>query len=108
MAQKRRKDSCEVCGKEYETYAIIIDCNPLSIASLLEEEQKRDGSFRRVCSECRDKTKHEWQPTDTSGHCLECSNCGKETSIYRKEYNKKLEERCEKDVSIKKLKKDSN
>ena len=38
--------------------------------------------------------KHEWQPTDTSGHCLQCSNCGTETSIYRTDYDKTLEESC--------------
>ena len=51
---------------------------------------------------------HEWEPTDTSGHCLQCLNCGKETSIYQDDYKKTLEERCDKDVPIKKLKKDSN
>lgn len=50
------RSTCEECGKEYETYAIIIDCNPLSIASLLEEEEKTDGTFRRICSDCRERT----------------------------------------------------
>ena len=47
--------TCEECGKEYETYALIVDCNPLSIASMLEEEQKPDGTFRRICPECRER-----------------------------------------------------
>ena len=50
-----KDDTCEECGKKYETYAIIIDCNPLSIASLLGEEQKKDGTFRRICQECRER-----------------------------------------------------
>lgn len=45
---------CEKCGKKYETYAIILDCNPISIASFLEEETKADGAIRSICKECRD------------------------------------------------------
>jgi hypothetical protein len=49
------KSACELCGKEYETYPIILDCNPISIASLLEDETKPDGSYRHICEKCRDK-----------------------------------------------------
>lgn len=48
---------CEECGKKYETYAIILDCNPLSAASFLEEETKEDGTMRSICESCRDKLK---------------------------------------------------
>lgn len=46
---------CEKCGKEYETYAIVLDCNPLSIASFIEEETKPDGAIRHICEDCRKK-----------------------------------------------------
>jgi len=41
---------------------------------------------------------HAWQPTDTAGHCLECANCGKETSIYQTDYSKVLTEECPKEM----------
>ncbi|MCX6822283.1 MAG: hypothetical protein NTW30_05920 [Candidatus Aenigmarchaeota archaeon] len=50
-----KKSKCEICGKRYEIYPIIIDNNPLSIASLLEDETKPDGTERTICKECRDK-----------------------------------------------------
>ena len=43
---------CEKCCKEYETYAIILDCNPLSIASFIEEVTKPDGTIRHICEDC--------------------------------------------------------
>ena len=49
--------TCEICKKRYETYAIIIDNNPLSVASLLEEETKKDGTRRHICKKCRDEKK---------------------------------------------------
>lgn len=54
MAEKNKKlNKCEVCGKDYETYPIILDNNPLSITSFLEEEKKEDGSLRTICKKCR-------------------------------------------------------
>ena len=50
-------NQCEICGKGYETYAIILDCNPLSVASFLEEETKEDGTIRNICESCRNKLK---------------------------------------------------
>ena len=47
------KNRCEICGNKYETYAIILDCDPLSIASFLEEETKEDGIVRSICESCR-------------------------------------------------------
>ena len=52
-----RLKKCEICGNEYETYAIILDCNPLSIASFIEEETKEDGTIRHICETCRKKEK---------------------------------------------------
>ena len=49
------KSTCELCDKEYETYPIILDCNPISLAAFLDEEEKPDGSYRRICEKCRDK-----------------------------------------------------
>lgn len=49
-----KKSKCEICGKRYETYPVIIDNNPLSIASLLEDETKPDGTKRNICEACRD------------------------------------------------------
>lgn len=46
---------CEICGKFYKTYAIILDNNPLSISSFLEDEEKSDGTMRTICKKCRDK-----------------------------------------------------
>ena len=51
-------NQCEICGNNYETYAIILDCNPLSIASFLEEETKEDGTMRSICESCRQEIKH--------------------------------------------------
>lgn len=48
-------NTCEKCGKEYETYPIILCDNPLCFASYLEDETKEDGSFRKICKECRKK-----------------------------------------------------
>lgn len=50
-------NQCEICNNHYETYAIILDCNPLSIASFMEEETKEDGTVRNICESCRDKLK---------------------------------------------------
>jgi len=49
------KNNCELCGAEYETYPIILDCNPLSISAFLEDELKDDGDFRNICKKCREK-----------------------------------------------------
>ncbi len=46
---------CEICGKKYETYPIILCNNPLCFAHFLADEQKSDGSFRTICEKCRDK-----------------------------------------------------
>jgi len=46
---------CEICGKEYETYPIIICNNPMCFAKFLVDEQKADGSFRTICEDCRNK-----------------------------------------------------
>ena len=46
---------CEICGKKYETYPIIICNNPMCFAQFLADEQKEDGSFRRICEDCRNK-----------------------------------------------------
>ena len=54
MEEKQHgKNTCEKCGKKYNTYAIILSCNPLSIAAFFEDEQKPDGTFRSICKECR-------------------------------------------------------
>ena len=49
------RNRCEICGKFYKTYAIILCDNPLCFASFLEEETKPDGSMRTICEECRAK-----------------------------------------------------
>ena len=55
MLEKPGKvNTCELCGKEYETYPIILDNNPLSISSFIEDEQKEDGEFRTICKKCRE------------------------------------------------------
>ena len=46
---------CEICGKFYKTYAIILCDNPLCFASFLADEQKEDDSFRSICESCRNK-----------------------------------------------------
>lgn len=46
---------CEICGKEYETYPIFLKNESFNIASFLVHEKKEDGSYRRICEECRDK-----------------------------------------------------
>ncbi len=46
---------CCKCGKEHEGYAVILDSNPLSIFSYLEERTNDDGSFKNICKECWDK-----------------------------------------------------
>jgi len=51
------KNRCEVCGKFYKTYAIILCDNPICFASFLEEETKSDGNMRSICKKCRDKIK---------------------------------------------------
>ena len=50
-----KKSVCDICGKEYETYPIILDVNPLSMASFLEDESRDDGSMRTICKNCRNK-----------------------------------------------------
>ena len=40
---------------------------------------------------------HEWEPTDTQGHAMECVNCGKFISIHDAErWDKSLKEECPK------------
>ncbi len=46
---------CEICGKFYKTYAIILCDNPLCFASFMEDETKADGTMRAICEECRNK-----------------------------------------------------
>ena len=48
-------NQCEICGNRYETYAIILDYNPLSISSFIKEETKKDGTIRNICESCRKK-----------------------------------------------------
>jgi len=47
-------EQCQKCGKDYETYAIILSNNPLSIASFLEETTNPDGTPKHLCKECFD------------------------------------------------------
>lgn len=46
---------CEICGKFYETYPIILCANPLCFACYLADEEKPDGTMRCICKKCRDK-----------------------------------------------------
>jgi len=46
---------CEICGKKYKTYPIILSNNPLSLTRFVMDEQKSDGKFRTICEECRRK-----------------------------------------------------
>jgi len=46
---------CEICGKKYKTYPIILSNNAVSIACFVAENKKADGSFRTICEECRNK-----------------------------------------------------
>ena len=50
-----KKSVCDICGNEYEPYAIILDSNPLSITSFLEDESREDNSMRTICKNCRGK-----------------------------------------------------
>jgi len=50
-----KKSKCEICGKRYETYPIFLSNNPISLASFVVHEQKPDGSYRRICEQCREK-----------------------------------------------------
>ena len=50
-----KKSKCEICGKRYDTYAIILCDNPLCFAHFLSDEEKPDGTMRTICKECRDK-----------------------------------------------------
>jgi hypothetical protein len=49
-------EECQSCGKEYETYAIILSNNPLSIASFLEQMTNGDGTRKYICKECFEKS----------------------------------------------------
>jgi len=51
------KNRCEICGKFYKTYAIILCDNPICFASFLADEVKEDNSFRAICESCRNKLK---------------------------------------------------
>lgn len=42
-----RKPTCNRCEKKYEPYALVLDDNPLSVASYLEEGDR--------CEKCRGK-----------------------------------------------------
>jgi hypothetical protein len=53
--KEHSENICELCGKKYKTYAIILCCDPICIAAFYEDEQKPDGTFRNICRECRDK-----------------------------------------------------
>jgi hypothetical protein len=49
------KNRCEICGKFYKTYPIILCDNPLCFASFLEDEMKPNGNMRNICEKCRDE-----------------------------------------------------
>jgi len=49
---------CEICGKFYKTYPIILCDNPMCFASFLSDEEKPDGTIRTICKKCRDKLIH--------------------------------------------------
>ena len=38
--------------------------------------------------------RHNFEPTDTEGHCYQCTECGLITSIYDIEYDSVIEEEC--------------
>ena len=65
-------------------------CHRLFLPFQLNEEQ--------VCAECllnsEPEYEHVWEPTDKSGHYLQCINCGEETSIFDPDYDKILESEC--------------
>ena len=49
------KKKCVECGKRYKIYPIILDNNPLSISSFIEQIQNEDGSLKRLCKQCLEK-----------------------------------------------------
>ena len=69
-------NKCELCGERYETYPIILCCDPLCFAHFLADEQKPDGMFRAICEKCRNKLerKNEKQKkvTETLTQILKC------------------------------------
>lgn len=49
---------------------------------------------------------HEWAPTDTQGHCMECIHCGKYVSVYGPESSEEwdyitVHEECPKRKEVK-------
>jgi hypothetical protein len=50
-------NKCDICGKFYKTYSIILCDNPMCFCSFLSNEEKPDGTLRSICKECREKEK---------------------------------------------------
>jgi hypothetical protein len=48
---------CDICGKSYDTYPIILSSNPLSLSLFFIDEERPDGTMRSICKECREKEK---------------------------------------------------
>jgi hypothetical protein len=66
VLDENKKSKCEICGKRYETYPIIFCDNPVCVVSFLEKEEKPDGTFRRICKECRDKEEKQYAERKTT------------------------------------------
>ena len=49
------KTKCFVCGKDYETYLVILDSNELSIISELELRDMYYKDGKGLCKDCREK-----------------------------------------------------
>ena len=52
-----------------------------------------------VCIDCISNRSaefsHKWEPTDSNGHNLICTQCGLETNIYYRRYQDDIESACQ-------------
>ena len=46
---------CDICGKFYKSYPILLCDNPACFAGHLVSEMREDGTKRTICKSCRDK-----------------------------------------------------
>jgi hypothetical protein len=49
---------CDICGKFYKSYPILLCDNPVCFAGFITTETKENGTRRSICKDCRGKEKN--------------------------------------------------
>jgi hypothetical protein len=91
-------------------YKVVLQSDPHKFVALRYDQPWQDltgnnlilAMFQRIL-DLQELVCHEWEPTDTEGHSLQCKLCGTEITIDNPEvYDKEFDGACSKKIVAKK------